>query len=110
MQRALIDNVKTFQRAYFDLQTPLRKFEDIKQSLINNKQNIQRKFDQIWNDEEDVTCDDDFVRDLEITFQENIEKLESAIKDAKDYMDMLTKKFRDKEYEITQKFTEENGT
>ena len=110
MQKVLIDNIKTFQRAYFDLQTPLRKFKDIKQSLNDDKINLQQKFDQIWNDEEDVTCNDDFVRDLELIFKKNIEKLESAVKDANDYMAMQTKKFRDKELEIIQMFVKESGT
>ena len=68
--------------------------------------NLEKEFDDIWKYHDHELFNDNFALDLEHVFKSNFKKLEDAIQDALELMNKLTKKFKDKEYEITQKFTE----
>ena len=64
MQKVLVDNIETFQRSYFDLQTPLLKTENLSQDLIKEKEDLLFEFNKIWDYQEKENFDDDFVFDL----------------------------------------------
>ena len=109
MQRVLTDNIVTFQRSYLDLQGPLLEVEKAGQELIQNKKELNERFNRIWNGDDDQTLDD-FALDLENALKEHFSKLEDAVSCFSKVMNMLTKTFKDKEYELTQKFTQKSDT
>ena len=108
LQKVLVDNIKTFQTSYFDLQSPLRKVKNIDIDLTEAKKDLILKFDKIWNFQDNDTFDDDLMRDLETPIKDIYAMFETATKELIDFMNMLTKKFKDKEYKIYQVFTEQS--
>ena len=108
LQKVLVDNIKTFQTSYFDLQSPLRKVKNIDIDLTEAKKDLILKFDKIWNFQDNDTFDDDLMRDLETPIKNIYTMFETATKELIDFMNMLTKKFKDKEYKIYQVFTEQS--
>ena len=108
LQKVLVDNIKTFQTSYFDLQSPLRKVKNIDIDLTEAKKDLILKFDKIWNFQDNDTFDDDLMRDLETPIKDIYAMFETATKELIDFMNMLTKKFKDREYKIYQVFTEQS--
>lgn len=108
LQKVLVDNIKTFQTSYFDLQSPLRKVKNIDIDLTEAKKDLILKFDKIWNFQDNDTFDDDLMRDLETPIKNIYTMFETATKELIDFMNMLTKKFKDREYKIYQVFTEQS--
>ena len=110
MQKVIIDNIETFQRSYFDLQAPLGKIEKISEDISHDKVNLEPEFNKIWAYEQNENFDDDFVLKLEQAFQSNFEKLDNVVKELYEFISQQTKKFKDKEYQITQKFTNSDAS
>ena len=108
LQKVLVDNIKTFQTSYFDLQSPLCKIKNIDIDLTEAKKDLILKFDKIWNFQDNDTFDDDLMRDLETPIKNIYTMFETATKELIDFMNMLTKKFKDREYKIYQVFTEQS--
>ena len=110
MQKVLINNIETFQRSYFDLQTPLLKIKNVSQSIAQAKNDLKPEFDKIWEYQDNENFDDDFVKDLENAFKDNFKLLESTVEELDIFTSKLTKKFRDKEYEITKDFAQNDNS
>ena len=106
MLRVLTDNIKTFQTSYFDLQSPLIKAKNIGEDLSNAKNSLELKFNKIWDQYCDETFDDDFAMESENILKDYYAKLENVTQELCEFMKKLTKKFKDKEQELKQKFTE----
>ena len=86
------------------------KIKNVGQSITQAKNDLKPKFDKIWEYQDNENFDDDFVIDLENAFKDNFKLLESTVEELDIFTSKLTKKFRDKEYEITKDFAQNDNS
>ena len=108
MLRVLTDNIRTFQTSNVDLQGALIKVNKIGEDLSNATGCLESKFNIILDQHNDNSLDDHLVKESSTTLKHYYLKLENAVQELSGFITDLTKKFRDKEYEITQKFTQKS--
>ena len=109
MHKVIIDNIETFQRSYFDLQTPLVEIDRLSDEIAQTRDELEPEFNKIWDYQDHEKFNDDFALDLEDAFVKHFKKLEDITKQLTELMNNLTKKFKDKESEITKKFAQNNA-
>ena len=109
MHKVIIDNIETFQRSYFDLQTPLVEIDRLSDDIAQTRDELEPEFNKIWDYQDHEKFNDDFALDLEDAFVKHFKKLEDITKQLTELMNNLTMKFKDKESEITKKFAQNNA-
>ena len=108
MLRVLTDNIRTFQTSNVDLQGALIKVNKIGEDLSNATGCLESKFNIILDQHNGNSLDDHLAKESSTPLKHYYLKLENAVQELSGFITDLTKKFRDKEYEITQKFTQKS--